>query len=202
MVEPLDPRDVPVRLEHVSFAYPGRQGDVLRDLSLVLASGERVALVGPSGAGKSTIARLLLRFDRPDDGRLLVGAIDLDAVDGDAWRRHLAWVPQRPHLSGATIGEAIRLGAPGAAISEVADAARRAGAEAFIAAMPDGYATPLGEGDIGLSADRSAVWRWPARCCVTRRSSSSTSPRRISTPRAPRSSPTRSSGSRARPRCS
>ena len=152
LVEPLDPRDVPVRLEHVSFAYPGRQGDVLRDLSLVLASGERVALVGPSGAGKSTIARLLLRFDRPDDGRLLVGAIDLDAVDGDAWRRHLAWVPQRPHLSGATIGEAIRLGAPGAAISDVADAARRAGAEAFIAALPDGYATPLGEGGIGLSA--------------------------------------------------
>ena len=152
LVEPLDPRDVPVRLEHVSFAYPGRQGDVLRDLSLVLASGERLALVGPSGAGKSTIARLLLRFDRPDDGRLLVGAIDLDAVDGDAWRRHLAWVPQRPHLSGATIGEAIRLGAPGAAISDVADAARRAGAEAFIAALPDGYATPLGEGGIGLSA--------------------------------------------------
>ena len=60
--------------------------------------------------------------------------------------------PQRPHLSGATIGEAIRLGAPGAAISEVADAARRAGAEAFIAALPDGFATPLGEGGIGLSA--------------------------------------------------
>ena len=152
VVEPLDPRDVPVRLEHVSFAYPGREGDVLRDASLALGCGERVALVGPSGAGKSTIARLLLRFDRPDGGRLLVGGIDLDDVDSDVWRRHLAWVPQRPHLSGATIGEAIRLGAPGAAISEVADAARRAGAEAFIAALPDGYATPLGEGGMGLSA--------------------------------------------------
>ena len=64
-VAPLDPRDVPVRLEHVSFAYPGRAGDVLDDVSLALGPGERVALVGPSGAGKSTIARLLLRFDRP-----------------------------------------------------------------------------------------------------------------------------------------
>jgi ABC-type multidrug transport system fused ATPase/permease subunit len=118
----------------------------------VVGCGERVALVGPSGAGKSTIARLLLRFDRPAGGRLLVGGIDLDDVESDAWRRHLAWVPQRPHLSGATIGDAIRLGAPGAAISEVADAARRAGAEAFIAALPDGYATPLGEGGLGLSA--------------------------------------------------
>ena len=66
VVEPLDPRDAPVRLEHVSFAYPGREGDVLRDASLALGCGERVALVGPSGAGKSTIARLLLRFDRPE----------------------------------------------------------------------------------------------------------------------------------------
>jgi ABC-type multidrug transport system fused ATPase/permease subunit len=149
---PLDPRDVPVRLEHVSFAYPDRAGRVLDDASLVLAPGERVALVGPSGAGKSTIARLLLRFDRPEDGRLLVGGSDLDDVDNDTWRRSIAWVPQRPHLPAGTIGDVIRLGDPEADIGAVADAARRAGAEAFIAALPDGYATRVGDAGAGLSA--------------------------------------------------
>ena len=151
-IAPLDPRDVPVRLEHVSFAYPDRDGRVLDDASLVLAPGERVALVGPSGAGKSTIARLLLRFDRPEDGRLLVGGTDLDDVDSDTWRRSIAWVPQRPHLPAATIGDVIRLGAPGADIASVADAARRAGAEAFIAELPGGYATRVGDAGAGLSA--------------------------------------------------
>ncbi len=149
---PLDPRDVPVRLEHVSFAYPGREGHVLDDVSLVLAPGERVALVGPSGAGKSTIARLLLGFDAPGGGRLLVGGSDLDELDVDAWRRRIAWVPQRPHLAAGTIADAIRLGAPGSSIAEVADAARLAGAEPFIASLPDGYATRVGDGGAGLSA--------------------------------------------------
>jgi thiol reductant ABC exporter CydD subunit len=149
---PLDPRDVPVRLEHVSFAYPGREGLVLDGASLVLTPGERVALVGPSGAGKSTIARLLLQFDRPASGRLLAGGTDLDDVDSDAWRRHLAWLPQRPHLSTGTIGDAIRLGFPDAPVGDVADAARCAGAEAFIAALPAGYATRVGDAGQGLSA--------------------------------------------------
>ena len=149
---PLDPRDVPVRLEHVSFVYPDRDGLVLDDASLVLAPGERVALVGPSGAGKSTIARLLLRFDQPEEGRVLVGGTDLGDVDIDSWRRSIAWVPQRPHLPAATIGDVIRLGAPEADISAVADAARRAGAEAFIAALPEGYATRVGDAAAGLSA--------------------------------------------------
>jgi thiol reductant ABC exporter CydD subunit len=149
---PLDLRDVPVRLEHVSFAYPQREGLVLDDAMLVLAPGERVALVGPSGAGKSTIARLLLQFDRPVSGRLLAGGTDLADLDCDAWRRQLAWLPQRPHLSRGTVGDAIRLGDPDAPIGDVADAARAAGAEAFIAALPAGYATRVGDGGQGLSA--------------------------------------------------
>ena len=149
---PLDPRDVPVRLERVSFSYPGRAGEVLADASLTLAPGERVAVVGQSGAGKSTIARLLLSFDRPGEGRVLVGGTDLAELDAGAWRRHLAWVPQRPHLAAGTIADAIRLGSPSASIADVADAARRAGAEAFIAALPDGYATRVGDAGAGLSA--------------------------------------------------
>jgi thiol reductant ABC exporter CydD subunit len=149
---PLDARDVPVGLEHVSFAYPAREGLVLDDVSLSLAPGERVALVGPSGAGKSTIVRLLLGFDRPSSGRVLAGATDLAAIDLDVWRTRVAWVPQRPHLAAATIGGAICLGAPGASPGEIADAARRAGAEAFIASLPDGYDTRVGDGGITLSA--------------------------------------------------
>ena len=93
-----------------------------------------------------------LRFDDPDGGRLLVGGGDLSAVDADAWRRFVAWVPQRPHLVAATIGEAIRLGDPGAPFAAVADAARRAGAEGFVAALPDAYDTRVGDGGAGLSA--------------------------------------------------
>ncbi len=148
----LDPRDVPVRVEGVTFAYAERDAPVLEDATLALAPGERVALVGPSGAGKSTVARLLLRFDHPDRGRVLVGATDLADVDGDAWRRRVAWVPQRPHLAAGTIADAIRLGAPAATIAEVADAARQAGAEEFVAALPDGYATRVGDGAANLSA--------------------------------------------------
>ena len=149
---PLDARDVPMRLERVSFAYPTRDGLVLDDVTLSLAPGERVALVGPSGAGKSTIVRLLLGFDRPSSGRVLVGATELATLDLDGWRTRVAWVPQRPHLASTTIGGAICLGRPGASSTEIADAARRAGAEAFIAALPDGYETRVGDGGISLSA--------------------------------------------------
>ena len=192
---------MPVRLEHVSFAYPGRAGNILDDASLVLGQGERVALVGPSGAGKSTIARLLLRFDGPDRGRLLVGGIDLEDVDIEAWRRHVAWVPQRPHLSGRTIGDAIRLGLPGAPFADVADAARRAGAEAFIASLPAGYETQLGEGGVGLSAGEirrialaRALLRDASLLILDER-------RRTSTHAARGSSQMRSSGCPARRRC-
>ena len=149
---PLDARDVPIRLDHVSFSYPGREGVVLDDVSLSLAPGERVALVGPSGAGKSTLARLLLRFDEPGAGKLLLGGTDLSGGDADAWRLGVSWVPQRPHLLAGTIAEAIRLGTPDATSAEIADAARRAGAESFIVALPDAYETRVGDGGAGLSA--------------------------------------------------
>lgn len=148
---PHDPRDVPIRIEHVDFAYPGRPDRILADASLELVPGERVAIVAPSGSGKSTLARLLLLFDHPDAGRVAIGDMDLRDVDPDAWRRHIAWVPQRPHLTSGTVAEAIALGDPSASHERIADAARAASAEEFIAALPSGYATRIGSGGTGLS---------------------------------------------------
>jgi thiol reductant ABC exporter CydD subunit len=151
-VEPLDPRDVPVRLRSISFTYPGRDSEALADVNLALSPGERVAVVGPSGSGKSTLIRLLLRFDRPGRGRILVGGIDLDDVDPDAWRRLVAWLPQRPQLGAGTIADAIGLGDPTASRRRVVDAARMAGAHTFVAELPEGYNTRVGDGGAGLSA--------------------------------------------------
>jgi thiol reductant ABC exporter CydD subunit len=145
----------PVRLVGASFTYPGRTAPALADVDLTFAPGERVAVVGPSGAGKTTLARLLLRFDRPQHGRVLIGDADLAGVDLDLWRRTVAWLPQHPHLPAATIADAIRLGRPGASDDEVAAAARCAAADGFIRALPAGYATRVGDGGAGLSAGQA-----------------------------------------------
>jgi ATP-binding cassette, subfamily C, bacterial CydD len=145
------PAAAPVRLERVSFAYPGRTGLVLDGFDLALDPGELVALVGPSGAGKSTAAALLLGLLRPVAGRVTVGGVDLATCDPAAWRRHVAWVPQQPALLRAGVADNIRLGAPGAAIDAVRAAAALAGADAFVASLPAGYDTVLGDGGRALS---------------------------------------------------
>jgi len=139
-----------IRLEHVTVRYPDREEAALRDVSLVIAPGERVALVGESGAGKSTLLHLLLGFLTPTEGRVLVDGAEIG--DPDSWRARLAFVPQRPHLFATSVADNIRLGAPGATIDEVRAAARAAQAEEFIVALPQGYDTVLGERGTNLSA--------------------------------------------------
>lgn len=147
-----DLRTAPVVLDDVVYAYPSREGDVLRGASLTLAPGERVAVVGPSGAGKSTIASLLLRLAEPTGGRVLAGDVDARDVAPDAWRAQVSWVPQRATILRGTVAKNIRLGAPDA---DVEVAARAAGADEFIRALPDGYDTVVGEGGRALSAGQS-----------------------------------------------
>jgi len=140
-----------IRLERVSFAYPGRDGLVLDQVNLELHPGETVALVGPSGSGKSTLASLLLGLAAPHGGRVTVDGHELDASSPE-WRRQLAWVPQRATLFTGTVADNIRLGEPEAGDADVYEAARRAGADGFIRELPEGYETIVGDGGRPLSA--------------------------------------------------
>ncbi|MDT9695616.1 thiol reductant ABC exporter subunit CydD [Streptomyces sp. P17] len=138
--------------EDVTVRYPGRSGDVVSDVSFVIAPGETVALVGPSGAGKSTLLNVLLGFVRPAEGRVRIGGADLAELDLERWRSRIAWVPQRPHLFAGTIAENVRLARPGADDTALARALEDAGALEFVAALPQGADTVLGEDGAGLSA--------------------------------------------------
>ena len=110
-----------------------------------------MALVGPSGAGKTTIGQLLMGFLEPASGRVLVNDVDLREIDPAAWRARLGWMPQRSTLFYGSVAENIRLGDPQASPEAVAAAARPPQAADFIAALPDGFDTRLGDAGQGLS---------------------------------------------------
>jgi thiol reductant ABC exporter CydD subunit len=147
-----DLRRVSVRLENVSVAYPGRGDPALDHVDLELLPGETVALVGPSGAGKSTVASLLLRLVEPTGGRIVAGTVDATLSSPEAWRRQVAWVPQRPTLLRGTVADNIRLGDRSASDERVREAAALAGADVFVRRLPAGYDTVVGEGGRPLSA--------------------------------------------------
>src|SRR5271165_683841 len=146
-----DLRTQPVTLTDVVLEYPGRAA-ALRGVSLTISPGERILLTGPSGAGKSSLLALLLRFCEPTAGRIGVGATDLAAIPHASWRRQIAWVPQRPYLFAGTVAENIALGAPDATPAAIRRAARLAGAEEFIDALPGGFSAFLPERGLILSA--------------------------------------------------
>ena len=140
------PREVPVRLTQVSFAYPARPVPVLDHLDLELRPGETVALVGESGAGKSTVAALLLGLLQPSSGRVMVGREDLSSCDLEQWRGLVAWIPQHPTLFRATVADNVRLGDPRASERRVREACALAGADDLIRSLPNGYNMLVGDG--------------------------------------------------------
>jgi thiol reductant ABC exporter CydD subunit len=139
-----------LRVEH------DRDRPALADLDLVIRPGEFVGIAGASGSGKTTLLWVLLRFRSASAGRVVVdgphGAVDLAELDPDEWRRQVAWVPQQPWLAPASILDNVRLVRPDADDTAVARALRMANATEFVAALPAGADTVLGENGHGLSA--------------------------------------------------
>ena len=140
-----------VTFEDVTFAYPGSRRIAHDGTTFSVAAGERVAFVGPSGSGKSTVVRLLLRFYDADKGRVLVGGRDVRQLPLAALRHRIAVVSQDTYLFHGTVEDNLRMGKPDATPAELDAAARAANAHEFIARLPDGYRTVVGERGVRLS---------------------------------------------------
>jgi len=141
-----------VEFDAVSFWYPSRPATpAMQSVSLRLERGETVALVGPSGAGKSTLLKLLLRFYDPSSGVIRLEGIATQDLGLETLRACMALVPQEPVIFSANASDNIRYGRPDATDAEVESAARAAQAHEFIARLPQGYATSLGERGVRLS---------------------------------------------------
>jgi len=140
-----------VRLDYA----PGRVG--LDGASFTLERGRISALVGPSGAGKSSTVTLLLGFAVPTGGEIRIDGTPLGAFALDEWRQRIAWVPQRPHLFAGSVADNLRLGCPEATPGQMRAAMAAVGAEALLAALPDGLDTRLGEDGAGLSGGQARL---------------------------------------------
>jgi len=134
-----------VQFEQVSFAYAPERAPVLRDFSLDVAPGERVAVVGPSGSGKSTLMALLQRFHDPISGSIRVDGVDLRQIAQKSLRRQIGVVLQEAVLFDDSIRANIAYGRPEASLAQIVEAARSAHAHEFILRLPRGYDTPVGE---------------------------------------------------------
>ena len=149
---PVTPSPAPgITFDDVALRYHGRDDDALRGVSFTVGPGETVAIVGPSGAGKSTIASLLMRFVEPDRGRILVDGAPIDGIAIDQARALTALVAQDTYLFHGTVGDNIALARPDASDAEIREAARRAGVETMLDALPRGLDTEVGERGTQLS---------------------------------------------------
>ncbi|MGX6447690.1 ABC transporter ATP-binding protein [Patulibacter sp. S7RM1-6] len=140
-----------IDFERVTLRYAGRDDAALADVDLHVEAGERVAIVGQTGAGKTALVQLLPRLYDPAEGRVLIDGVDVRDLDPTALRHEIAIVDDDPFLFTASVAENIAYAAPGATREQVEQAARRARADEFVAELPDGYDTVVGERGLTLS---------------------------------------------------
>ncbi|MCL1897840.1 MAG: thiol reductant ABC exporter subunit CydD [Micrococcales bacterium] len=146
-----------IKLENLSAQAPNRDWQAPANLSGTIQPGQITALTGPNGAGKSTTVSLILGLAKPDQGRVLVqtsdGAINLDEIDPTSWWRQIAWVPQRPALLPGGLLQNLTEDYQGSptVTPAVTQAAQAVGLDQVVAALPQGWLTPVGQGGVGLS---------------------------------------------------
>ena len=140
-----------IEFKNIVFTYPGGDVPVLKGVNLIVQAGHNVAIVGPNGSGKTTLANLLPRLYEPDDGQILIDGTDIRDVTLSSLRRQIGMVTQNMVTFHDTIAANIGYGKPGAAPEEIIAAAKRSFAHEFIAPLPDGYDTVIGELSTGLS---------------------------------------------------
>ncbi|HEX9090070.1 MAG TPA: thiol reductant ABC exporter subunit CydC, partial [Anaerolineales bacterium] len=143
-----------IKLKDVSFTY-SNNNHALRGISIDIPPKKTTALVGESGAGKTTLTWLVLRFLQPQRGEIWLNGKHLEEIPMADWLNRLAWVPQNPYLFKDTIRANIGLSQPDATEAEIHQAAQMAHADEFIDQLPQGYATRIGEGGLGLSAGQA-----------------------------------------------
>lgn len=141
-----------VRLEGVSFRYPGARAWALRGLDLEIPKGARTAVVGASGCGKTTIAKLLLRLHDPTEGRIAFDGVDARELDASSIRARIGLVSSDAPLFNDTVFQNLALGRKVVTLSEVERAVRAVGAEEFVNSLPEGYQTTLGDWGFSLSS--------------------------------------------------
>jgi ATP-binding cassette subfamily C protein CydD len=161
-IRTVETRGVSVMFEDVRLSWDKSRTPALNGLSFRVPAGETVVLAGPSGAGKSTALEILLGFVRPDSGRVVINGRDIADLVPQALSGLIAWIGQRPVLFAGSIRDNISFARPGATAAEFAEAVRAARVDAFVAQLPDGLDTLVGDGGYGLSggqAQRIAIAR-------------------------------------------
>ncbi|HSG78100.1 MAG TPA: ABC transporter ATP-binding protein [Acidimicrobiia bacterium] len=157
VADPVDGLDLPpggldVAVTGLRYRYPGADSDVLDGVAATIPAGTRVAIVGETGSGKTTFAKLVTRLLDPDDGVIEIGGVPVDLVAFSSLRERVAYVPQEGFLFDVSIADNVRYGRPGAGDAEVAAAFGDLGLSDWVASLPSGLATPVGERGGQLSA--------------------------------------------------
>lgn len=147
----LPPLKKKIEFRNVYFTYPGADKPILKGINLTVPAGHNVAIVGPNGSGKTSLANLIPRFYNPDSGQILIDDIDTCDATLSSLRNQIGMVTQNVVTFNDTIEANIAYGKPNATRQEIIEAAKRAYADEFIAFLPDGYETPIGEYGTGLS---------------------------------------------------